>query len=269
MMEAVEYPVILHIYELTIPHSLTATDQHGNGTPATTTATASFLSNILKPLGFGTYHTSLEINGYCYTFSAVAGIQKSKSTTSTQSQQQHVPPNTRYKQSITLGNLSEQLIHQHKINTCITKLRNSYFTNSSYHLACRNCNHFTETLAMALFLVDGQLDMFHGLSSLSSSGCCRIATYPQWVNRLAKTSTSFAKLKEEDGFNVCDVVKEARDVSGFHNEDDDMVVVVDDDDDDDDRKKKFWKGTKYDEQKKKKKTLTEAQKMALAKLRKK
>ena len=242
-MEAMEYPLILHIYELTPPPS---NEQNNSAS-----STVSFFSRILKPLGFGTYHTSLEINGYCYTFSAIVGIQKSSAA----NKASHVPPNGTYKESITVGRLSDSM-DQNKINQCINHLRNVYFTKTSYHLACRNCNHFTETLATALVMADSQMLKKDDDGDYVSLGS--LSSYPAWVNRLAKSGAGL--MKEEDG---CDVMKEARAAAGVE-------------------EKVGWNlkpsfaatGTSTDNPKArvdrtKKKTLTEAQKKALAKLRKK
>lgn len=230
-MEAAKgYSVILNVYDLTP----SASEENGS-------STVSFFSRLLKPIGFGAYHTSIEVNGYCYTFSAISGIHKSSSS----NRASHVPPNGEFKESIKLGSLSDEF-DQNKINECINKLRRS-FTERSYHLACRNCNHFTETFANALFLVDAQISAEANDKKGSS-----LNTYPSWVNRLAKSSNGL--LKHDD---ICDVMKEARyaaDVEG----------------------KVGWglessniSNEKSKNESSKKKSLTEEQKKALAKLRKK
>lgn len=231
-MEAVDaFPVLLNIYDLN--------PSTGEENAA---QTVSFFSRILKSTGFGTYHTSLEVNGYCYTFSAMAGIQKSSSA----NKASHVPTNGEFKESIQLGVLSDYMTQQ-KINECINRLRQSHFTNTSYHLAGRNCNHFTETFATALFLADGQID--DGRDQVDSK--LKLNTYPSWVNRLAKTGAGLMKNDE-----ICDVITEARFAAGNDH-------------------KISWnlksKGTKVapGKDRKVKKELTDAQKKALAKLRSK
>jgi len=74
------------------------------------------------------------------------------------------------------------------------------FKGDKYHLANRNCNHFSETFAMALILGN----------ELLSGTTPKLDKYPSWVNRLARTGTS---LGIDDG-NVCDVVAEARIAAG-------------------------------------------------------
>mmetsp|Transcript_11895 Transcript_11895/g.18064 ORF Transcript_11895/g.18064 Transcript_11895/m.18064 type:complete len:239 (-) Transcript_11895:156-872(-) len=238
-MEAIEYPVILNIYELTPPTS--------NGEDGTTTS-VSFLSRLLKPIGLGTYHTSLEVNGYCYTFS-VAGIQKSSAA----NKASHVPRNGSFKESVKLASLSESM-DQNKINECINRLRQSFFKGSNYHLACRNCNHFTETFAMTLVLADHQL-LLDSESDGKNSSNLELKTYPKWVNRLAKSGSGFL-----DHDDVCDVMNEAKSAAGVEG-------------------KVGWglssstskaPSSSVDKNSRsKKKTLTEDQKKALAKLRKK
>ena len=254
-MEAAEYPIILNIYELIPPTGNDNSESNANNNTAATTV--SFFSRLLKPIGFGTYHTSLSVNGYCYTFSPVVGIQKSSITN--RAPHLHVPPNGRFQESIKIGTLSDSMMDQNKINECINRLRRSYFTDKSYHLACRNCNHFTETFATALLLADYQYleEEGEGADKKKKNGPS-LDAYPSWVNRLAKSGS---RLIDHD--DVCDVMKEARDAAGVEG-------------------KVGWsfnssfakssssssKGNN-DEDRKKKKSLTEAQKKALAKLRKK
>lgn len=90
-MEAIKYPIVLNVYELIPPSG----EENG-------TTTVSFFARLLKPIGFGTYHTSLEVNGYCYTFSAMTGIQKSSAV----NKASHVPTNGSFKESITLVRIS-------------------------------------------------------------------------------------------------------------------------------------------------------------------
>ena len=254
-MQAAEYPIILNIYEL-IPSA--PSDENGGSDTNNSAAasTVSFFSRLLKPIGFGTYHTSLSVNGYCYTFSPNVGIQKL--SIANRPPHLHVPSNGRFQESIKLGALSDSMMDQNKINECINRLRRSYFTDKSYHLACRNCNHFTETFATALLLADYQSleEEGEGDKSKKKNGPS-LDTYPSWVNRLAKSGT---RLIDHD--DVCDVMKEARAAAGVEG-------------------KVGWSfnsspaqssstSTKVkNEDRKKKKSLTEAQKKALAKLRKK
>ncbi len=234
-METID--IILNIYELTPPES------NGEDNAA---ASVSFFSRLLKPLGFGTYHTSLEVNGYCYTFS-VAGIQKS----SVVNKASHVPRNGSFKESVKLASLSESM-DQNKINECINNLRQSSFKGPSYHLACRNCNHFTETFATALVLADHQL-LSDAENDEKVSSNLELKTYPKWVNRLAKSGSGFL-----DHDDVCDVMKEARSAAGVEG-------------------KIGWglsssgvpTSSLDKNSRSKKKTLTEDQKKVLAKLRKK
>ena len=237
-MEAADYPVILNIYELT-PSS-----GEENGA-----ATVSFFSRLLKPMGFGAYHTSLEVNGYCYTFSAVVGIQKSSSA----NKASHVPRNGTFKESITLASLSDS-IDQNKINECINRLRQSSFTNKNYHLACRNCNHFTETFATALLIADHQFQPYDDNGANSKGKRMPLSTYPSWVNRLAKSGTNF--INHDD---VCDVMKEAKAAAGVEGQVGWSLKSA--------PPPSSSKSGNGSNERGKKKTLTEKQKKALAKLR--
>lgn len=255
-MEAAEYPIILNIYEL-IPSTPSDENSGGDTNNSAAASTVSFFSRILKPIGFGTYHTSLTVNGYCYTFSPTVGIQKLSIVN--RPPHLHVPSNGRFQESIKLGTLSDSMMDQNKINECINRLRRSYFTDKSYHVACRNCNHFTETFATALLLADYQSIEEEGESgnSKKKKNGPSLDSYPSWVNRLAKSGS---KLIDHD--DVCDVTKEAQSAAGVEG-------------------KVGWSfnsssaqsssmSTKVNnEDRKKKKSLTEAQKKALVKLRKK
>ena len=154
MQKSVEDPVVLNIYQLD-----TAPDPDANAEQQQSSVgrgVASFFSRILPRAGLGAYHTSLDVNGYCYTF-GVGGIGKSTIT----NKSTHVPTNGTFQESITLGSLSDDFVSgggsggnigtiSSRINECIKRLRESTFTPTSYHLLNQNCNHFTETLALAL-----------------------------------------------------------------------------------------------------------------------
>jgi hypothetical protein len=232
-MEAVEYPIILNVYELLPP----AGQEDG-------VATVSFFARLLKPIGFGAYHTSLELNGYCYTFSAMAGIQKSSAA----NKASHVPANGRFKESIKIGGLSDSM-DQNAINECINRLRKSFFTDKSYHLACRNCNHFTETFATTLILADHQ-----GLDE-KKSAATSLSTYPSWINRLAKSGAGFINHGD-----VCNVLNEAQSASGLEGKVDWTLKTT--------LTSASSKKKSHSCQRNQKKELTEAQKKALEKLRK-
>ena len=110
-----------------------------------------------------------------------------------------MPQNVSYRESIILG---QTWLERGEINAIIQRMRDDKFTGDKYHLANRNCNHFSETFAMAIIFGDDLLD--------ESKSDFRLEKYPAWVNRLAKTGTS---LGIDDG-NVCDVLAEARTAAG-------------------------------------------------------
>jgi hypothetical protein len=98
--------VVLHVYEL---------QPSGN---------ASFFSRMLGSLGHGAYHTSLEVDGYRYTFAANVGIVK------TASRNEGVPPGATYKEAIPLGSCSCTRGEVRPMNSCnICVLFVALFTN--------------------------------------------------------------------------------------------------------------------------------------------
>eukprot|EP00544_Gedaniella_sp_CCMP2646_P011794 CAMPEP_0202484384 /NCGR_PEP_ID=MMETSP1361-20130828/3466_1 /ASSEMBLY_ACC=CAM_ASM_000849 /TAXON_ID=210615 /ORGANISM="Staurosira complex sp., Strain CCMP2646" /LENGTH=218 /DNA_ID=CAMNT_0049113005 /DNA_START=95 /DNA_END=751 /DNA_ORIENTATION=+ len=166
--------VVLHVYEL---------QPSGN---------ASFFSRMLGSLGHGAYHTSLEVDGYRYTFAANAGIVK------TASRNEGVPPGATYKEAIPLGSCS---CTRGEINAILKNLGEN-FHGRSYHLVHRNCNHFTATLATAIILNDQLVDPKQG----------RLNSYPEWINRLASSSSMV--ISHDDDIVPCNVMTEARKASG-------------------------------------------------------
>jgi len=145
--------VTLHVYQL-------APSQGG-----------SFMSRFLPGLGMGAYHTSLEIDGYRYTFAANAGIIK------TLSRNEGLPEGANFQESVTLGTTdcsAEQL--KDVLDRMATK-----FHNTAYHLVHRNCNHFSETFATACCLYNELPDC---------KDTKQLSTYPSFVNRLANTGRS-------------------------------------------------------------------------------
>jgi len=80
------------------------------------------------------------------------------------------------------------------------------FHGTSYQLANRNCNHFTETFATALTMGDRLID---GKQPKA------VKNYPAWVNRLAKTGTKLG-LHGGDGGDVCNVWIEASKAAGAY-----------------------------------------------------
>jgi hypothetical protein len=224
--------VTLNIYEL-IP------DQQDQAANTSSSNVSSFFSRFLGFSGFGAYHTSLDVHGYCYTFGAGGGIQKSQIS----NKAIHVPRNGVFKESITLGPCA---MARGEINEVVNRLRLKFFTETSYHLLNRNCNHFTETFATALVLA-GQL---------ADQNPPSLKTFPAWVNRLAKSSTALVNHGD-----VCDVLLEARHAAGM----DDKVGW---DLSSSQKNHSVSDSASGKERSGKKKELTEAQKAALAKLKK-
>lgn len=189
--------VVLNIYELTPqspPQTSTATSEGQEGQNSSSLSSSigsgllSFCTRMLPHAGFGAYHTSIDVNGYCYTYGSGGGIGKTKVT----NKHSHVPANAKFIESISLGQLH---LDRRKINECITRLRRSTFTGTSYHLLNRNCNHFTETFATILIIGN----------NIANESPPTLNKYPKWVNRLAKSGTTVINHGD-----VCDVLNEAR-----------------------------------------------------------
>lgn len=177
--------VVLHVYSLQTP----AEQQQQMDSTAGGRA-ASFFSRMLPQIGMGAYHTSLEVMDDRYTFAANAGIVK------TRSNREGIPPGASYKEVIPLGACSVK--NRGEVQEIIQKLSSNFGPNS-YHLVHRNCNHFTETLATALILQDNL--------SEPNSILKRLKTYPEWVNRLANTGRMV--VSHDSDIVPCNVLLEA------------------------------------------------------------
>jgi hypothetical protein len=211
--------VLLHVYNLET--------EENQGPP-------SFLLRMLPSMGMGAYHTSLEVDGFHYTFAANAAIIR------TSSRNAGVPSGASFKETIDLGMCN--LRNRGEIATVIKKME-AFFKPNAYHLVHRNCNHFSETFATAIIKN----------TELSQTNCQRLSTYPVWINRLANTGSMV--ISHDDDIVPCNVLDEARAAAG-------QEVSWDL------NKEKESKKTK-EPKKQTKKTLTDAQKAALAKIRKK
>lgn len=196
MEPADEDAVILHVYELSAPEQQQGRGSTSEMTPSTPVSVGSFFQRFLTPCGYGAYHTSLQLHGYCYTFGAGSGIYKypasAEPANASISTQSSVPGNAVYKESIPLGICP---MSRGEVNECLQRLRTHKFTNTAYHLLNRNCNHFTETFATALIQCN----------ELLSGETVELKSYPAWVNRLSKTGTAFI-----DHGDVCNILEEAK-----------------------------------------------------------
>ena len=196
--------VVLNIYDL-LPESSQNATQQTSQTSATTqqqqSSVSSFFSSLLAPCGFGAYHTTIDVRGFRFQFGAGFGIVRTNAGENADSLR-YVPPNGAYRKSIILG---QTWLEQGDINAVIQRMRDDKFKGENYHLANRNCNHFSETFATAIILGDALLE------DNENSSKQRLDKYPTWVNRLARTGTSMGI---DDG-NACnDIVAEARIAAG-------------------------------------------------------
>lgn len=187
----------------------------------------------------GAYHTSITFHGFVFTFVANRGIVKFSSQ-----RQENLPDGAEFQETITLGkSCVESAGH---VNEIVNKL-GAFFHATSYHLVHRNCNHFSETFATALILAP---ELVEGTAG-------RLNTFPVWVNRLANNSKMV--VSHDEDIVPCNVLEEAKKAVGADRKVGWSLTSLSSD-------------TKLKGDKKKqstKKTLTEAQKAALAKIRKK
>ena len=248
--------VTLHIYQLQAPEGSSSNNNNDNAASSNNTRTRatsgggrtpSFLSRFLPTIGMGVYHTSVEIDGYRYTFGAGRGIIK------TRAQNEGVPTGAVYQECIALG--ACHCRHRGEINGVVNKLQ-TFFHSTAYHAVHRNCNHFTETFATALILHDKLIN-----SKKGDDDIIRLKTFPAWVNRLANTSKLM--VGHDEDIVPCNVFAEARTAVGA----DEKVGWDFDSKNDSDAKKAATAKTKSSSNKQTKRTLTEAQKKALAKIR--
>jgi hypothetical protein len=180
--------VILHVYELQPDPS------QQTHAPSATDRALLMVSGILPTIGMGAYHTSLEISGLKYTFAAGAGVMVGRSN----GPDVGVPRGAKYEKSIPLGEAVRS--SRAELQDIVKRLSSLFFTSTSYHLVHRNCNHFSETLAVALLVME-------------PSETTPLQSYPRWLNRLANTGAMVLTKKE----NVvpCRVTDEARLAAGY------------------------------------------------------
>lgn len=202
---------------------------------------------FLPAVGMGAFHTCIQVDGKLYTFDALKGIvvQNMNHVNITR-----LSDGELLEQSICLGicNLTRGEIQQ-----IVNRLQNDFFHEKSYHLVHRNCNHFSETFALALLQHDELIEKGPNPSIKNS-------LYPTHINRLAGASGLF--IKHDDDIVPCKPLEEAAIAVGAS-------------------EKLGWTFAKKIEpsfsnstkeslgSNQKKKELTEAQKAALDKLRKK
>lgn len=143
--------------------------------------------------------------GFRYQFGSGVGISRTSAPASggeTAESLRFMPINVSYRESIILG---QTWFERSEINEIVQRMRDDKFTGDKYHLANRNCNHFTETFAIALIFGDELVE--------EGNNNFRLENFPAWINRLAKTGTA---LGIDDGC-VCNVLAEARIAVGIKN----------------------------------------------------
>ena len=208
--------IVLNVYELAMTPDQQQQEQQQQ--QSSSASIISFFSRILPHAGLGAYHTSLDVNGYCYTY-GMGGISK----TTIANKHNHIPPSATFIESIILGSLNLCIADTDNdlsmIHTCINNLRQKSFTETGYHVLHRNCNHFTETFATALIIAH----------DLLRDRPPELKSYPKWINRLARSSSTFLTnhvpkntINNNDNISAspapispCNVMEEARIAAGL------------------------------------------------------
>ena len=96
------------------------------------------MNQYLYPIGFGLYHTGVEIMGTEYTFASGAGIFNATPK---------YAPGAIFREQIELGIYDGTTI---ELNKVLDELRNGKFGPNDYNIVERNCNHFANTLCYKL-----------------------------------------------------------------------------------------------------------------------
>lgn len=248
--------VILNIYDL-LPETPTADGSSSTSQPHPPPAISSLVSSWLSPLGMGAYHTSIDVRGFRYQFGATVGITRTASPQGggeTANSIRFVPPNGSYKESITLGQTAWS--EQGGINAIIQRMRDDKFRGNNYHLIQRNCNHFSETFALAIIMPNELLD--------GGNDTLKLDKFPPWVNRLARVGSSLSLTNDDNNMTAaaCDVIAEARIAAGVKGKVGwDLTTTIS-------SSLISKNSSRTDKSRLQKKVLTEKQKAVLAKLKK-
>jgi PPPDE putative peptidase domain len=186
----------------TTTNNSTSTTNNNNGNNSHSSWTSFLVGKMLPSIGMGAYHTSLRIGTNhdsgpyttTYTFVANHGIvQEKRQRSSSNNMVNALPSHATFKEEITLGSCT---CPRGQVNEIIQILSQYYFTNTSYHLVHRNCNHFTETFAMALIHYPEFIDQMNQMQNdlrpkpPRRRSSTLLSTYPDWINRLANTGAN-------------------------------------------------------------------------------
>lgn len=126
-------------------------------------------TRLLPAIGMGAYHTSISVGTkHHFTFAARHGILQSR---------KEPTEAAIFQESVFLGHCH---LHRGQVNNIVKELQQT-FSETAYHLVHRNCNHFTETFAIALLRHD---DLIEGKVQ-------KLQAYPAYINRLAGTGAAF------------------------------------------------------------------------------
>jgi deubiquitinase DESI2 len=95
-------------------------------------------NDFLHPIGFGLYHTGVEISGVEYTFASQSGIFR------------HTPravPQATFREQLLIGTMDGG---SSEIKTFVDALGDEKFGPNDYHILRNNCNHFANEFCRKL-----------------------------------------------------------------------------------------------------------------------
>ncbi|CAM9187164.1 unnamed protein product, partial [Ectocarpus fasciculatus] len=92
-------------------------------------------NEFLYPLGFGSYHSGVQIGSTEYTFGGGSGVFTHEAK---------AVPNAKFRESIFLGEFDGS---GRDIDRALEELRPAY-PGSSYNILTKNCNHFANSFSM-------------------------------------------------------------------------------------------------------------------------
>jgi deubiquitinase DESI2 len=143
------------------------------------------MNEYLYPIGFGIYHSGIEMMGVEYTFASGAGIFHHSP---------HDVPNATFRERIELGQYDGT---SHELNIILDELRLTKFGPDDYHIIQRNCNHFSNILCYKLLQkrIPGYVNRFADIgmccSCLLPKSFLKNAPVGDTTNPTSTSSSSF------------------------------------------------------------------------------
>lgn len=94
-------------------------------------------NEYLYPLGFGSFHSGVQVGGTEYTFGGGSGVFTHEAK---------AVPNAKFRESVFLGEYEGT---SSEVSRAIDELRPA-FPGSAYNILTKNCNHFSDALSLKL-----------------------------------------------------------------------------------------------------------------------